>query len=118
MTVTSPSTPATKKARVLNVRVGFSRPLWWILFAADAILMSWFLQCFKTFTTAASTTDGMMLAVATFCFFACTTALIYDGYAREKEKGQVKNTVALFERFYAAQANHRHLRQNNPRRNS
>lgn len=91
--------------------VGLVRPLWWMLFGLDAVLLSWFFQSFKQFTTAPELANGSILVAATGALLLCSSALIYDGYAREKSKGLVKNTVPWFDKLYAYQTEQRNVSQ-------
>lgn len=86
-------------------QVGLSRPIWWLMFGLDAVLLSWFFQCFKEFTTEPNWFTMSSMTLSTTMLLLCSALLIYDGYAREKEKGLVKNTVPLFDKLYAYQQN-------------
>lgn len=84
--------------------VGLSQSLWWMVFLFDTVTLSMTLQYFKAFTLSPTFSNGFWLFLITSGLILFTGALIYDGYAKERANGKVKNTFWLFESIYEKQS--------------
>lgn len=99
---TKPKQPEPPTSQAFT-EVGLNRSLWWMVFLADTVTLSMVFQHFKTFTVTPSLTNGGWLLLSTAALLAFTGALVYDGYAKEKEKGALKNPFKLFDWVYTQQ---------------
>ncbi len=83
--------------------VGFSRLLWWAVFVLATVSLSLCFQTFKTFTLMPGLENALALLGALTLLFVAITALIYDGYAKDKAKGKVVKPFGPFEWLFARQ---------------
>ena len=80
--------------------VGFQKFVWWVFFLAATYSLSLFLQTFKAFSLTPTSQTAMPLAGALVALILSVTILLYDSYAKEKQKGKLTNSLWLFERLY------------------
>ena len=87
--LTPPVTPSTK--------AGLSRLRWWLVFGLATLSLSLLFRTFKTFTLVPDLANGLTTLVALLAVCITMTALVYDGYVKEKAKGKLQRTFGLFE---------------------
>ncbi len=83
--------------------VGLKASLWWMVFLAATVTLSLVFAAFKDFTLTPTLHTGLWLGIKCVALFGLTAALVYDGYAKEKQQGKVKNPVGWFDKVYALQ---------------
>ncbi len=81
----------------------FRLGLWWLLFAVASFALSLFFQAFREFTVT-PTQQTFISLVASVVFVVCLTLiLVYDGYVKERFKGNVIQPFAPFDWLIARQ---------------
>ncbi|MEB3246156.1 MAG: hypothetical protein VKJ06_09260 [Vampirovibrionales bacterium] len=79
---------------------GLNTIAWWAVFLLCAVGLSWVFETFKQFTLVPNLTNGLLLAGAFFILLGAFVLLLYDSYAKEKQKDKITRPFALFEAWY------------------